>query len=163
MFGVRKQPSLFSMIFVARSTQRSPLHCLPAHSARLASTRSRFGGNLHDFWNIRNLSRAITLRRIPCVPWLWVGRTGFTSAAHKRDRRLQRFSRSWKAAVGCKSQCAITFPGFSPACRSPDPVPSRPYSRCVGRPAFIDASDRGKLLRRGSPDRYLSFIITNPL
>ena len=29
---------------------------LPAHSARLASTRSRFGGNLHDFWNIRNLS-----------------------------------------------------------------------------------------------------------
>ena len=30
------------------------------------------------------------------------------------------------------------------ACRSPDPVPSRPYSRCVGRPAFIDASDRGK-------------------
>jgi hypothetical protein len=31
MFGVRKQPSLFSMIFVARSRQRSPLHCLPAH------------------------------------------------------------------------------------------------------------------------------------
>src|SRR5208282_1667898 len=29
------------------------------------------------------------------------------------------------------------------ACRSPDPVPSRPYSRCVGRPAFIDSSDRG--------------------
>ena len=26
------------------------------------------------------------------------------------------------------------------ACRSPDPVPSRPYSRCVGRPAFIDSS-----------------------
>jgi hypothetical protein len=26
------------------------------------------------------------------------------------------------------------------AWRSPDPVPSRPYSRCVGRPAFIDSS-----------------------
>jgi len=24
------------------------------------------------------------------------------------------------------------------ACRSPDPVPPQPYSRCVGRPAFID-------------------------
>jgi hypothetical protein len=40
-----------SKIEVAQS-----VHCLPAHSARLASTRSRFGGNLHDFWNIRNLS-----------------------------------------------------------------------------------------------------------
>ena len=29
------------------------------------------------------------------------------------------------------------------ACRSPDPVPSRPYSRCVARPAFIDSSDLG--------------------
>ena len=29
------------------------------------------------------------------------------------------------------------------ACRSPDPVPSRLYSRCVGRPAFIGSSDRG--------------------
>jgi hypothetical protein len=29
------------------------------------------------------------------------------------------------------------------ACRSPDPMPSRPYSRCVGRPAFIDESSRG--------------------
>jgi transposase len=55
------------------------------------------------------------------------------------------------------------FSRVLPACRSTDPAPSRPYSRCVGRPAFIDASDRGKLLRRGSPDRYLSFIITNPL
>ena len=25
----------------------------------------------------------------------------------------------------------------------PGPVPSRPYSRCVGCPAFIDSSDRG--------------------
>jgi len=37
-----------------------------------------------------------------------------TSAAHKRDRRLQQFSRSWKAAVGFKSRCAIAFPRFSP-------------------------------------------------
>src|ERR1700687_2410561 len=29
------------------------------------------------------------------------------------------------------------------ACRSPDPVPSRPYSCCVGRPTFIDSSNRG--------------------
>jgi hypothetical protein len=28
--------------------------------------------------------------------------------------RLRRFSRSWKAAVGCKSRCAITFPRFCP-------------------------------------------------
>src|SRR6266581_4535038 len=26
------------------------------------------------------------------------------------------------------------------ACRSPDPVPPRSHSRCVGRPAFIDSS-----------------------
>jgi len=42
------------------------------------------------------------------------------------------------------------------ACRSPDPVPSRPYSRCVGRPAFIDSSDRGigmKGFLRLQPDR----------
>jgi isoquinoline 1-oxidoreductase len=29
------------------------------------------------------------------------------------------------------------------ACRSPNPTPSSPYSRCVGRPAFIDSIDRG--------------------
>jgi len=29
------------------------------------------------------------------------------------------------------------------ACRSPDPVPSRSYSRCVGHPAFIDSSEMG--------------------
>ena len=29
------------------------------------------------------------------------------------------------------------------ACRSPDQVPSRPYSCCVGCPAFIDSSDQG--------------------
>ena len=39
--------------------------------------------------------------------WLYIG-------SHKRDRRLRRFSRSWKAAVGCKYWCAITFPRFSP-------------------------------------------------
>jgi hypothetical protein len=27
---------------------------------------------------------------------------------------LRRFAQSWKAAVGCKSRCAITFPRFSP-------------------------------------------------
>jgi hypothetical protein len=31
---------------------------------------------------------------------------------------------------------------YSPrACRSPDPAPPRPYSSCVGRPAFIGSSD----------------------
>jgi len=29
------------------------------------------------------------------------------------------------------------------ACRSPDPVPSRPYLHCVGRPAFIGSSGLG--------------------
>jgi hypothetical protein len=27
-------------------------------------------------------------------------------------------------------------------CRSPDPAPPRPYSRCVGSPAYIDSNDR---------------------
>jgi len=30
------------------------------------------------------------------------------------ERRLRRSSRSWKAAVGCKSRCAIIFRRFSP-------------------------------------------------
>ena len=29
------------------------------------------------------------------------------------------------------------------ACRSPNTVPSRPYSRCVGHPALLDSSDLG--------------------
>jgi hypothetical protein len=29
------------------------------------------------------------------------------------------------------------------ACRSPDQVPPQPYSRCVGRPAFVDSTDLG--------------------
>jgi hypothetical protein len=41
------------------------------------------------------------------------------------------------------SGARLLFHGSPRACRSPDPVPSRPYSRCVGRPAFIYASDRG--------------------
>ena len=51
-----KSQDLSWMISVARSRQRSPLHCPPAHSARPANTRSHCGGNLHDSWNIRNLS-----------------------------------------------------------------------------------------------------------
>ncbi len=39
--------------------------------------------------------------------WIHIG-------SPQADRKLQRFSRSWKAAVGCKSRCAITFPRFSP-------------------------------------------------
>ena len=31
--------------------------------------------------------------------------------------------------------------------RMPDPAPLRPYSRCVGRPAFIDS-------RRGKAERF---------
>jgi hypothetical protein len=42
------------------------------------------------------------------------------------------------------SPCArLLFHDSPPACRSPDPLPSRPYSRYMGRPAFIDSSDRG--------------------
>ena len=36
--------------------QHRPLHCPPAHSAKPAITRSHFGGNLHDSWNIQNLN-----------------------------------------------------------------------------------------------------------
>jgi hypothetical protein len=46
------------------------------------------------------LELAITLRKTQCVPWHWAGRTGYTSAVHRRDRRLLRFCRSWKAAAG---------------------------------------------------------------
>ena len=56
MLCVRKEPSLCWMISVARSRQHSPWHCPPVHSARPANTRSHCGGNLHDSWNIRNLS-----------------------------------------------------------------------------------------------------------
>src|SRR5271157_4073115 len=58
----------------------------------------------------------------------------------------------------------LLFQGSPRACRSPDSVPSRPYSRCVGRPAFIDASDRGKLLPSGqSPIGIYRLSFTNPL
>ena len=55
-------------------------------------------------------------------------------------KRSRRFSRSWKAAVGCKSGCGITFPRFSPGL-----LISRfgPYSRCLGHPALLDSSDLG--------------------
>src|SRR5271157_4918147 len=53
---VRKEPSLCWMISVARSRQHSPLHCPPVRSARPANTRSPCGGDLHDSWNIPNLS-----------------------------------------------------------------------------------------------------------
>ena len=55
-----------------------------------------------------------------------------------------------------KSRCAITFPRFPRACRSPDPVPSGTYSICVGRPTFIDSGGRGigvKGFFRLQPDR----------
>ena len=42
MSGVRKEPGLYWMRSAEGSKQRSPLHYLPAHSARLASTRSRW-------------------------------------------------------------------------------------------------------------------------
>ena len=41
------------------------------------------------------------------------------------------------------SGARLLFRDSPRACRSPDPVPPRPYSRCVGRPAFIDSSNRG--------------------
>jgi hypothetical protein len=60
--GVRKQPSLFSTTFAARSRQRSPLHCPPVRSARLASTRSRYGISSPASWSIPNWSQVLTLR-----------------------------------------------------------------------------------------------------
>jgi hypothetical protein len=53
---IRRQETadLFSMISAARSRQRSPRLCLPAHSARLANTRSGFGRSLPASWSIPN-------------------------------------------------------------------------------------------------------------
>jgi transposase len=42
----------------------------------------------------------LTWRRIQCVRLRSVERIGCTSAVHWQDRRLQRFSQSWKAAAG---------------------------------------------------------------
>jgi hypothetical protein len=56
MLCVTKEPGLCWMISVSRSRRHSPLHCPPVHSAKPANTRSRCGANLHDSWNIRNLS-----------------------------------------------------------------------------------------------------------
>jgi hypothetical protein len=53
----------------------------------------------------------------------------------KRDRRLRRFSRSWKAAVGCKSRCATIFQRFSP-----------------GLPISRSGAFQALLLLCGSPD-----------
>jgi hypothetical protein len=47
--------------------------------------------------------------------------------------------------------------GSPRVCRSPDPAPPRPYSCCVGRPAFIDSSDEviNKGVLRQQPYRFL--------
>jgi len=103
----------------SKSTQRSPCIAFQRTQQGLPDALTLWR-NLHDFWNIPNLSRAITLRRIHASRgsgrknWIHIG-------SHKRDRRIASDSLGrGKAAVGCKSQCAITFPG-SPACRSTDP------------------------------------------
>ncbi len=53
---IRRQETARPLLddIAARSRQRSPLHCLPAHSARLASTRSRFGKSSRASWSIPN-------------------------------------------------------------------------------------------------------------
>ena len=48
----------------------------------------------------------------------------------------------------------LLFRDSSRDCRSPDPVPPRPYSRCVGRPTVIDSSNR---VFRPSVGLYPSF------
>ena len=47
--------------------------------------------------------------------------------------------------------------GSPRVCRSPGPAPPRPYSCCVGRPAFIDSSDEviNKGVLRQQPYRFL--------
>jgi len=56
MHGDRKEPGLCWRIFATRSKQRSPSHCHPVRSARLASMRSRFGKSSPGFWSIQNLN-----------------------------------------------------------------------------------------------------------
>jgi len=65
----------------------------------------------------RELLRQEVLRSDTKALLAGTGRTGSTSAAHKRGRRLHRFSRSRKTAVGCKPRCAITHARFSPRLR----------------------------------------------
>ena len=93
----------FHQRFASERTQQGlPVraHAVEEHTRFLEYPELELSNNLADAFH--------------CVRWLWVERTGSTSEAHRRERMLQRFSRSWKAAVGCKSRCAITFPRFSP-------------------------------------------------
>ena len=64
-----------------------------------------------DFERMRCPKCAMVLAPASCGR---LEKTGSTSAAHKRDRKLRRCSRSWKAAGGCKSRYVITFRRFSP-------------------------------------------------
>ena len=55
-----------------------------------------------------------------------------------------RFSRSWRAGVGLQLPVRDSFSTILPELAGlPTRVPSRPHSRCVGCPGFMNPSDEG--------------------
>jgi hypothetical protein len=92
-------------------------------------------------WRIQRCRAVMCIFSIRGFPWLLVERIGCTSAAHKRDQRLRRFSRSWKAAAGCNFGCATIWPPFSPDLSTSRSGASQTLPRCVGFSAFRDSSD----------------------
>jgi hypothetical protein len=60
------------------------------------------------------------------------------SGIHSIAPPKERLTRPALASPGAR----LLFHDSPRACRSPDQAPSRPYSRCVGCPAFIDSSDQ---------------------
>lgn len=74
------RPIASAMISAARSKQRSPLLCLPAHLARPASTRSHCGRSSPASWSIPNLELSTNLAENSMRPvalgrknWLHIG------------------------------------------------------------------------------------------
>jgi hypothetical protein len=125
----------------ARSRQRSPLHCLPAYSARLASTRSRFGKS-----SLLGVSRI----RAKCQSGgEFYASDGYWSKELVAYRQPAGRTEGWGDPFNSGKLPTVKTPGArrfgrgsSRACRSLDPAPPTPYSSCVGRPTFIDSNDR---------------------
>jgi hypothetical protein len=79
-----------------------------------------------------------SMRPVALGPKNWL-HIGSPQAGPKVAAILSVVESCRRLQVPVRDYFSTILPG---ACRSPDPVPSRPYSRCVGRPAFIDSHDR---------------------
>jgi hypothetical protein len=60
----------------------------------------------------------------------------------RSDRRNHKLNVESGSSTKDLAEACGTFCDSPRTCRSPDPVPPRPYSRSVGRPTFIDSSNR---------------------